>query len=162
VKIGFSNGYKTVNYLTIFKSMILKDLYSREIEKISFLKDVNYRGFRFSGIMLFREYQSRLFKWKNKLNIGGPDFFNKSKSYHNLFIDLSPNWLAEIFSEEVIVNDLKGMGVKNINYGLKEYQGYFIHLYLNWEIFKAKAEITTHKDLAHPYELYLRSFQEVV
>jgi hypothetical protein len=127
-------------------------LYSTEVEKISFLKDVNYRGFRYSDITLFREYQSRLFDWKNKLNFDGYDFFNKKKSYHNLFLNLSPSWLPEIFSQETVISDLTNWGVKNIHDGLREYQGYFIYLYLNWEVFKSTVEISQYENLKHPYE----------
>ena len=58
----------------------------------------------FSKILLFREYQSRLYAWKVKLQFDGNDFFNKKKSYHNLFLDLSPSWINSLKSEEDIEN----------------------------------------------------------
>jgi len=132
--------------------MIAAELYLEELDKISFLKNVESRGFKFSNIVLFREYQSRLFKWKQALNFDGLDFFNKRKGYHNLFLDLSPTWINEIIPEEVIIDDLKKSGVENIYYASREYQGYFIYLYLNWEIFKSKPEIESHTTLKHPYQ----------
>lgn len=136
--------------------MFQRELYLNELKRLEFLKDVHYSGPKISHILLFREYQFRLFSWKRELKYDGPDYFNKSKDYHNLFIDLSPNWFNEIISEETIINDLKYLGIKNIYSGFRVSQGYLLHLYINWELFKNRPEIQLIAKLKEPYEPVLK------
>lgn len=132
--------------------MNISKKYDREISIISTPRVSTETRFIFSNVLLFREYQSRLFAWKLALNFDGNDFFNKRKSYHNLFIDLKPVWVEELIPEEKIVKDLNSAGWDFIRSGFREYMGYFMFLFVNWEIFKVEKEVTEFINLPHPYE----------
>lgn len=131
--------------------MILDDKYRQEVDKITYLKNVDKPTFRFSNILLFREYQSRLYAWKDRLNFKGEDLFNKSRPFHNLFNDLSPNWIDNVISEEKIIKDLEILGVC-VDSSTRYFDGFFVSMLLNWEIFKDTSEIKVHSDLPHPYK----------
>lgn len=132
--------------------------YQQELNKIIHLKDLRKETFRFSSILLFREYQSRLFKWKMALDLDRFGLFNKNKQFHNLFIDLSPTWLDEIISEKKVVEDLNALGFDHLASTFRHYDGFFISMFLNWEIFKDKPEIQIHGDLLPPYEPAFKIF----
>ena len=132
--------------------MNIKEAYHQEIKRILGIGRPFEFEFKFSNILLFREFQTRLFEWKSALNFDGNDFFNKKKSYHNLFLDLNPIWIEELISEKQIVEDLNRIGWSKTRSGLRQYSGYFMFLYINWEIFKAKEEIAKYSELPHPYE----------
>lgn len=83
---------------------------------------------------------------------GGEGAFTRVKSFHNLFLDLSPDWKNEIFSEEVVIDDLKRVGFQDISRVPRHLNGFFLCMYLNWEVFKGYPEITKFSDLANPYE----------
>ena len=125
--------------------------YNNELLKFSGLKQSSEKKFLFSDVLLFREYQSRLYKWKLALDFDGDDFFLKRKSYHNLFVDLNPSWFKDLIAEEIIVKDLNAKGLDFILSALKEFMGYFMFLYINWEIFKEREEIKKYA-LSDPYE----------
>ncbi len=134
--------------------MNLHDIYLQKLNEISGL----YKGFRnqfkFSDTLLFREHQTILFQWKRALNneVGGGASFSGSKSFHNLFLDLSPEWKNEIFSLELVTDDLTRLGFQEIPLHFRHFNGFFLCMYLNWEIFKGYPEITKFSWLPHPYE----------
>lgn len=132
--------------------MNISERYNQEISRLSESRTSIETKFVFSNVLLFREYQSRLFVWKLALNFDGNDFFNKKKSYHNLFINLNPVWVEELIPEEQIVKDLNSSGWNFIRSGFREFMGYFMFLFVNWEVFKVKEEINQFIDLPHPYE----------
>ncbi|MET3502604.1 hypothetical protein ABIC45_004228 [Mucilaginibacter rubeus] len=132
--------------------MRINEKYDQEISIISKSRITTETTFIFSNILLFREYQSRLFAWKVALNFNGNDFFNKRKSYHNLFLDLNPVWIEELIPEDKIVTDLNSAGWDNIRSGFREYMGYFMFLFVNWGLFEEKEEIKRFVNLSHPYE----------
>ncbi|MFB0494489.1 hypothetical protein ABID99_000726 [Mucilaginibacter sp. OAE612] len=132
--------------------MRINEKYDQEISIISKSRITTETTFIFSNILLFREYQSRLFAWKVALNFDGNDFFNKRKSYHNLFLDLNPVWIEELIPEDKIVTDLNSAGWDNIRSGFREYMGYFMFLFVNWGLFEEKEEIKRFVNLSHPYE----------
>lgn len=127
-------------------------------DKISGLKDIERGEFRYSHILLFAEYQNRLFKWKTVLKNEKFYLFNKDKSFHNLFLDLSPLWINELISEEKVVYDLKELGFSRVHLTHRDYYGFFFAMYLNWEIFKERAELKKHDNLPHPYETIYTMF----
>ncbi|MCJ0743114.1 hypothetical protein [Pedobacter montanisoli] len=126
--------------------------YNIELEKLSIIKTIEKREFSFSKILLFREYQSRLYNWKLALKFDGNDFFNKRKSYHNLFLDINPPWFNELITEEKLIMDLNNMGLDYFYVGPREYMSLFLTLFVNWEIFKSEKEIKDLSILPHPYE----------
>jgi hypothetical protein len=131
--------------------MTIKDKYKEELIKVSHLKNIKQTEFRYSSILLFREYQSRLFSWKYELGFNGKDLFNKKKSFHNIFLDISPAWLNEIITEEKLAIDLELMGVLHTRHTFRDYSVFFLCMYINWELFKDKSEIRIHENLPHPY-----------
>lgn len=131
--------------------MNIIEKYNNELMKFSGLKQSGEKKFLFSNVLLFREYQARLYEWKLALDFDGDDFFLKRKSYHNLFVDLKPSWFNDLISEEIIVKDLNSEGLDFILSALKEFMGYFMFLYINWEIFKEREEIKKYT-LSDPYE----------
>jgi len=132
--------------------MKVQGQYRGKLNTVKHLLNIERIGFRYSDILLFREYQGRLFKWKKALNADNFDLFNKKKAFHNLFIDLNPSWLEDLISEEMVVKDLTILGFKNVYSSFRDYYGFFICMYINWEIFKEKKEIKTYDWLDHPYE----------
>lgn len=133
--------------------------YKTEIDEISEIKDVKPKRFTVSNILLFREYQSRLYSWKMALNYSNGGFFNKTKSYHNLFLNLLAPWVSEMISEETVVRDLTNLGVPNLSTAQREYRGFFLYLYTNWQVFKDNVEIQKHSSyLKPPYEPIARIF----
>jgi len=127
-------------------------------DKISGLKDIERGEFRYSHILLFAEYQSRLFKWKTVLKNESFYLFNKDKSFHNLFLDLSPLWINELIPEEKVICDLNELGFSRVHLTHRDYYGFFVAMYLNWEIFKEYAELKKHDSLPHPYETVYMMF----
>ncbi len=120
---------------------ILNKKYQGLLKKLSKLKNINDNKFTFSKILIFREYQSRLYDWKAATGYDGHDFFNKTKDYHNLFLDINPTWLDELIDEKQIVKDLNNLGLDFIYSALKEFSGFFMYLYINWEIFKDRMKL---------------------
>ena len=132
--------------------MNLSDLYLQKLNQIAQLNKSAEEKFRFSDTLLFRDYQTRLFQWKDALNYDGIDGFNRMKSFHNLFLDLSPKWENEIFPDETVMADFKEHGFKNMYFTNRDYNRFFLSMYLNWEFFKEYAEIKKFHNLPHPYE----------
>lgn len=108
--------------------------------------------FKFSDILLFREYQTRLFQWNKEVDLNCLDYFNKNKRYHNLFRHLFDNWETKIIPFAQVLNDLVNLGVPHISYSIRDYQGYLLSLYINWEILKNDPSILKYTSLKHPYE----------
>jgi hypothetical protein len=130
----------------------------KKIEKYQkILKNFNYIyttdiRFKYSDIVLFREYQTRLYAWKQELNLNTPDFFNKSKEYHNLLADLFQDWESKVIPFDDIINDLKKLGIPFVDNTLRDFQGFLLSLYVNWEILKKdNTEINNYTYLKHPY-----------
>ena len=46
------------------------------------------------NILLFRDYLTKLFRWKKAL--GNDSEFIKSREAHNLFLDLRPEWINDL------------------------------------------------------------------
>lgn len=131
--------------------MNITDRYQDIVEELEFLKEVKKKEFRYSNILLFREYQTRLFAWKTACGYNGIDSFNKSKNFHNIFIDISLNLSSQIIPEEKVINDLKSRGVDYVRFTFRDYDGFFICMYINWEIFKSEPEISSYPGLSNPY-----------
>lgn len=133
---------------------MMESIYKYEIElnNIISLKEVMKEKFRFSNILLFREYQSRLLSWKLMIDHHSLNFFTKKKSFHNLFIDLSPDWIDEVIPEQKVIKDLNELGLDTLYYSLRDYEGLFISMFLNWKIFEGRPEIKEHQNLLNPYE----------
>ncbi|WP_426327868.1 hypothetical protein [Pedobacter sp. R-06] len=138
--------------------MNIQEKYSQELKKIFFINSINKKAFRFSNILLFREYQSRLFSWKRALGNNNLDFFNKKKSFHNLFLDMKVKWENEIISEEKVVNDLKKNGFLNLNQSFRDYESFFLTMFINWEVFKDRIEMDLQSELPPPYEPTFKIF----
>lgn len=128
------------------------DKYNQELGEILYLKDVKKEEFRFSNILLFREYQSRLFAWKYAIKSSRSSRFNKDKNFHNLFIDLAPDWIDELIPEQKVVEDLNKLGFNTLYHSFRDYEGFFISMFLNWKIFEERPEILKYQNLPHPYE----------
>lgn len=138
--------------------MNLLDKYKYELNYISSKYKYNDLKFRYSNILLFREYQSRLYMWKKILKLDHFDDFYKGRSSHNLFIELAPNWISELIQEEQVFNDLQNLGFNNLIATFRQYDAFFVSMYINWEIFKDKPEIQIFSELPHPYEPVFKIF----
>lgn len=123
--------------------------YEKELSKFSSYNNFN-GNIRPSSILLFREYQSRLMAWKTRLNQETVPFL-RSKEFSNLFIDLNLNEEDGFISEEMVIEDLKEIGVKGLYYG-RFCEGFFMSMVINWQLFKSRSEIESHDDLLPPYE----------
>ncbi|SHE48329.1 hypothetical protein [Pedobacter caeni] len=152
MKKGF---YKYANELWIMDTL---NKYQQELNKLLYLKNRKPEKFRFSTILLFREYQTRLFTWKKALNLDNLSMFNRDKQFHNLFIDLAPDWLEELITEQKVVEDLKSEGFDYVKFTHRHYDGFFVSMFLNWELFKDKPEIQLYSILPHPYEPVCKIF----
>ncbi|MBB2150530.1 hypothetical protein [Pedobacter gandavensis] len=124
--------------------------YENELSKFSCYKSFEGKA-RPSSILLFREYQSRLMSWKRRLN-DEELWFIPGRKFNNLFIDLNLNEVDGFVHEKMVIEDLEKMGVKDVMLSIRLYEGFFMSMAINWELFKFRAEIQSHADLLPPYE----------
>lgn len=125
--------------------------YQQELNEILYLKDVKEMPFRYSNTLLFREYRFRLFSWKSLLNNDDLHLFNKRRSFHNLFNDLSPSWIDQVIPEEKLIEDLNNNGF-DLSTSFRNYNVFFIAMFLNWKLFNDTLEIQKFSNLPNPYE----------
>lgn len=126
------------------------NMYEKELSKFSCYKKLKDIKTRPSSIVLFREYQSRLMSWKYRLK-HEDSVFIPGKLFNNLFIDLNLSEVEGFVSEEMVIEDLTKMGVKDLYLTLRTYEGFFMSMAINWQLFKSKPEIKSHADLLSPY-----------
>lgn len=89
------------------------------------------------SILLFRDYSTKLNLWKTNLNAKKPNIINKKS--HNIFLDLSPQWISELKSLDDFNNDLMEIGIE-VRRG-RFFEDIFIYLYVYWQVFKDTNEI---------------------
>ncbi|GAA3524690.1 hypothetical protein GCM10022393_43650 [Aquimarina addita] len=115
------------------------DEYNARIKKVT--SQIKYnKKVKYSHVALFKDYVSRLFLWRNALEIN--DTHLKSRESHNILIYLN-NDFKEIFSLEL--TNLKS-----------NFNATFIHLYVCWNIFKSSINLSKYKKFPEPYDPILK------
>ncbi|WP_438711010.1 hypothetical protein ACSTS3_21110 [Aquimarina muelleri] len=115
------------------------DLYNTKIKEIT--SQIKYdEKIKYSHVILFKDYISRLFLWRDVLEINNTHL--KTRESHNILIYLN-NEFKEIFDLEIINEK-------------SNFNAYFIRLYVCWNIFKSYINFSKYKNLPEPYNPILK------
>jgi len=122
------------------KSKILDEYHSR-INKIKSLIEHNQNNkTKYSNLVLFKDYLSRLFLWRDKLNINNTHL--KSQESHNILTHLD-NLYTTFFEQECA-------NVKT------NFNDSFIHLYACWNTLEPFLNLSNFKNLPSPYDSIIK------
>ena len=131
--------------------MIKSEKYSSELNKVKQYLTRFSKQNRVSNVLLFRDYLNKLDLWKQKLGFDSDRIYlGKGRSFHNLFLKISANWVNEIKNQDEFNNDLLNLIDVELKGG-RFYDDLFIYLFIYWELCKDFKEIKEH-DLPNPYE----------
>ncbi|KAF2081309.1 hypothetical protein [Flavobacterium sharifuzzamanii] len=106
-----------------------------------------------SGILLYKDYLSKMYEWYVALGIEEKWLINiyKTKDGHNLFHLLAPEFKNNLIDlEDFRVNYLNDITILNSKYRGFEY--IYVYLYIYWQIFKNSPSFEKYQNLPDPYE----------
>jgi hypothetical protein len=100
-----------------------------------------------SNILLFRDYMSKLYDWKDAFGVIY-SFGFKKKKFHNLFADIEATWAFDIISLDDFFLELVNAGLPVR--GGKFFDDLFVYMFIFWEKYSENIEISSHR-LENPY-----------
>lgn len=107
-----------------------------------------------SDILLLRDYFAKLEEAKLALNID--TFYISDPIFHNLFLDISPEWKDELPSYSDFTNVLVKSGIDLFYLSENSLMGNLIYLFITWEIFKNKPELSQINNGNNPYKSVIK------
>jgi hypothetical protein len=128
-----------------------KDIFLKELSKIKQIPIKKEGVNSVSGILLFKDYLSKMHQWYNELQLDWDYKITKEKEGHNLIMIIAP----ELMNDCVDLNEFRLTMLNDTSFNTDQVRSFdylFIYLSIYWGIFKNTPKIKQYEYLPEPYE----------